>query len=176
MVRDLQSTLARWDGKNTAPLVRAYQKFHNRTGFLDSALMLCRADDPNIPTAASWLVKHAIDDGVTLAREQVSDWLSLLGDSDSWPVLLHVLQTVRLLEPDATQIKSSWTALKRLRQHDNRMVQTWVIDAMARLADRHSPYRRTVRKVVEQISDDVPASTRARIRNLRKELDWLGTG
>ncbi len=169
----LQSELATWDGKNTQALARVYQKHQNRSGLIDNALVLCHSLAANIDVAASWLVKHAVDDGRELQASQADSWLDLLNHSTSWPVLLHVLQTVQHLELTQPQIKSSWTAMKRLRDHQNRLVQTWALDAMARLADRHPPYRRTVRQMFGQIGDVAPASLRARVRNLRKAMCWI---
>lgn len=103
---DLIARLRQWDSKTVRDVVAIYQEFRLQAGFLDSLIGACAR--PETETAATWLIKHHVEDGqVEVSHAQAELYYQNAVSLTQWQAQLHALQTmdhVALSEQMSTEV------------------------------------------------------------------------
>ena len=179
----LQSHLAQYDGRHTDILERVAVAIAEDP---DAACTLVdiSAEHPLGHTASAatwvllWLVKRAnapAIDAATIARLG-----AVLAKADHWETRLHILQALEHVDLGTILSKSQRESLAKLAMRhtsDARpFVAAWALNLLGRLGDGVSRRTQTqIAGLIEAAETNGPASTKARLRQLRKAggLEWL---
>ncbi len=172
---DIAAELAAFDGRHTDVLEELAGRLSPTPEVIDALCALAGNEDPDLQSAATWILKRLQDDGATLAQAQIDALLDVLGRAASWDAKLHLLQMLSRWEvPD-----SAAGALFRTIQGDaylfasNTFVRAWSYNGLAALAESHPDLREEAAALLAAGERDDAASVRARIRNIAKQMDWV---
>jgi hypothetical protein len=168
----LAKDIASWDTKDKAHIARAYAKHHQEQGFHASLLSLLTS--PAHQDGATWLFKHALDEGDLIPEatdpNHITTLCNALSDLHSWPAQLHALQILAVVpipKPCAPLVEEFAHACMT---SGKTFVRAWSYTALFR-ATQHNPKKHaaTISILNNALSDDTtPASVKARIRNTLK--------
>ena len=162
----LTRQLAGWDGKSSEDITKIYQSHSNEAGFIDE---ICNClTDTNLQTAATWLIKHALEQNCTLTSEQQRLILTQVSSASNWHSQLHLLQSLSyLIIPEDLKC-----ALERFIRHcltsDNKFLRAWAYSGLYYLALQYPEYKTEVNAFFELALTDEAPSVKARIRQLLK--------
>lgn len=155
---DLQTALARFDGKHTESLREAAQIAAESQcrGLVEACF------DPDLTVAATWVVKHLVETNQAKHIDLTRAIQALPGNR--WPdAQLHLLQMVQHAPAaclgQTTQIRALLDAKKTL-------VRVWALDAFVRLATLQPVIQTEAKVLVKAAVLDERASMRARARDL----------
>ena len=84
----LQAAIAAWDCKSRADILAVHQEYSARPGYVTDLIRI--AQNPDHADGATWLIKHAFEQGFSIA-----DPIGVIragARAHSWPAQLHVLQ------------------------------------------------------------------------------------
>lgn len=168
----LADDIARWDSKDATHIKRTYASYFQHSGFHPGLIALFPS--PEHQDGATWLFKHAIDEG-DLVPEAINPELIIamcetLSNLQTWPAQLHALQILAVVPiPNdcAPLIEDFANACMTSKKP---FVRAWSYTALFR-ATQHDPkkHAKAVKLLNDTLSDDsAPASVNARIRNTLK--------
>lgn len=168
----LADDIASWDAKDATHIKRVYAKHHEQRGFHASLLALFPSAEHQ--DGATWLFKHAIDEGDLVAEsidpEHTETMCAALDDLVTWPAQLHALQILSVVpipKPCAPRAESFARACMSSRKT---FVRAWSYSALL-AATRHDlkKHKETIKLLENTLCDvSTPASVKARIRNTLK--------
>lgn len=164
----LSPQLITWDGRSTAPLSQLHLCHKHHSDFTDSLIALAQRSD--CEKAATWLLKYHLEQGNLLTPPAAATLIHTLPDFKHWESKLHVLQLLSHLTIE-TSCKQSLEGF--LRQHlgdSNKFVKAWSYNGLFTLAKQYPEYRREFRELIELAKQNEPASVKARIRNIEKQI------
>ncbi|MCA9277093.1 MAG: hypothetical protein KDA29_13820 [Phycisphaerales bacterium] len=168
----LADDIARWDSKDATHIKRTYASHFQHPDFHPDLIALFPS--PEHQDGATWLFKHAIDEG-DLVPEAINPELIIamcetLSELRSWPAQLHALQILAVvpIPPSCTQLVEDFA--RDCMHSKKNFVRAWSYTALFR-ATQNEPkkHTKTVKLLNDTLSDDsAPASVKARIRNTLK--------
>ncbi len=138
-----------------------------QSDYLARLIDAARHDD--LAQNATWLIKHHLSHGGSLAARQHGAILDILFDCLTWQPRLHLLQSIPFLRiPESRK--------ERLRQHidrslasRNKFVRAWTYNAAHVLACQYPEYRHEIDRMLESaLHTEVPSAV-ARIRAVLKQ-------
>lgn len=160
----LTTELRNWDGKDTDYLAEVYQRYSTKSAFISELLRLL--DDTGLQVAASWLLKHAVDQGCVLLVDQAWQLLCKASKLRHWQSRLHVLQILPSLTiPDAS-VGDLECFLRANLQDTNKFVRAWSYGGFCHLAEQYPQYREEADAFVAMAMRDEAPSVKARLRQL----------
>lgn len=171
-MRDALEQLVRgWDGKATAALKSAYDRFHHQPGFVDHLIDL--SADQSCDRGATWLLKHAFSKGEPeLSAEYSARHLAALAHFSHWETRLHLLQYLdHLTIPDEAERALHVFILETL-ETENRFVRAWAYYALALHAERFPSHRNeALDRLKEAMTSETAASVKVRIRKALERIN-----
>ena len=171
----LAQALFDFDGKRTAPLEH-FAAAHSADASLIAELCdFAAGDDPNLQTAATWLLKRFGVTGAQLSTRQTERLLGLLIEESGWLPQIHILQMMDTLVLPAEMAAPLMKALRAQARGDNTFIRAWSLHGAVALAEQAPACRASVLDLLTEAERDDAASVRARIRKLRKAYGWLNT-
>ncbi len=171
----LAQALFDFDGKRTAPLEQ-FAAAHSADADLIAELCdFAASDDPNLQTAATWLLKRFGVGDAQLSSRQTETLLRLLVDESGWLPRIHILQMMDTLVLPAEMAAPLMNALAAQARGDNTFIRAWSVHGAVALAEQAPAYRASALDLLAAAERDEAASVRARVRKLRKAYDWLNT-
>jgi hypothetical protein len=169
---NLADDIAVWDSKDFTHINRVYADHFDRPDFIPALIAHCASESHQ--DGATWLLKHAIDEGdlvpVAIDPDLLAEFCSNLPRLTRWPAQLHALQilsVVQIPRPAAASVESFARTCMTSRKT---FVRAWAYTALY-AATLHDPKKdtKTVRLLNDTLNDDsAPASVKARIRNTLK--------
>ena len=122
-------------------------------------------------STASWLLKFLAEQGVDIGTRQVTKLIQVLElDADDW-TLLHLLQLLPYLRLNTTQQDKLHARLDALLARKHKFVRAWTFNGFGVLAATDARWRADTLERFERAMQTEPASVRARIRNVMRELE-----
>ena len=173
-MKALDTVLTAFDGKHTA-LLEAFAKRQAPTAAAIRALTArAGAPDDRQQSAATWLLKHYGEAGLTFTARQTAALLTLLHQVTHWEAKLHLLQVFPGLTIPDGEAPALFALLTgpAYRGDANKFVRAWTYNALADLAAQHPAQQAEVRALLDRGADDEAASVRARLRRIAKAHSW----
>ena len=98
-------------------LERVSTQFGHRDDYADTLIVLAADATDNVSAAATWLIKHHLEQGKTLSPAQTGKLIETLVAVTAWGAQLHVCQSIRFLDipPNYATTLIAW--LRPLRSH-----------------------------------------------------------
>lgn len=163
--------LADYDGNRVAVLEAIKRSRKPGPDVMAELVALAGADDPNVATGATWLLRAYVEDGTPLESDLVSSLaLTLVGIDAPW-ARLHICQTVRSLSVPDRDAENFAAFLRRCVGSERPFVRAWATDGLHHLARQHDSYETEARAVLEAALTDRAASVRARARRILAECE-----
>ncbi len=162
---DLKDELAQWDG-SVESLGLTYQHRHADKDFLKELLALFTVQPLQLP--ASWLLKHALEDGVILADKQVSRLLKSAASLENWQARLHLLQSLQYLSIPSNSTDVLHAFLTACLQEDNKFIRAWAYQGFIELAQQHAAYQAESNSLINRAMLEEAPAIKARLRNRLK--------
>ena len=155
-----------WTGPSTERLEAAYTRFGGDADFI-SQLIGCM-DDPSMERAATWLLKHHLEQvGSSCSVQESAGLYRRAPKLAHWESRLHVLQSMRFVPVPARQARAAERFLDACLAEDNKFVRAWAYSGYYELAAVHDRYREeTLAMLEDAIAHEEAASVRARVRKL----------
>lgn len=168
----LADDIAAWDSKESTHISRVYAVCYQHPEFIASLISLT-ASEPH-QDGATWLFKHAIDEGDLIPEaiepDLIVEFCASLKDLTRWPAQLHALQILCIAPIPDSAAKHAEVFARECMNSDTKFVRAWSYSALL-AATKHDPKRhaKTMRLLQNTLEDDnTPASVKARIRNALK--------
>ena len=173
MDKDLRALLNAFDGVHTDILEEVAAMLPAERSTVDQLCELAAGDVRKLQTAATWLLKRFSENGLLFNETQSSALVSVLLRESSWEARLHLLQMLDKLSLAEAQLPALWVALTAGARDSKRLIRAWSYHGIAIVAEQNSAYRGEAIAWLAEGERDHAASVRARIRRLRKSLNWL---
>lgn len=164
----IDQAIAAFDGTHVEPLRAAAEAAEASPAVMDHLIDVGFGDEQNPQIAATWLLKHYLDQGLALTDAQngtIAGGLSRLTD---WQAQLHLAQSFRRLRCTDEQAAKVIEVLKAWFQSDRKFLRAWACDALWQLGKQHESVRDTAFATLLAAEADPAASVRARARKLLK--------
>jgi len=168
---ELRAALARFDGRDTAPLERLLDSQAPTPTHLRTLVGWVDADERSVSSGASWLLRKHLEGGARLtpaATTRLAEHLSAI--SDSW-ARLHICQSMALLDVPAEVVDAFAEFLRTGTKSQHTFERAWAYDGFARLARRHAHLAAESSVLLQRGAADPAASVRARLRRLASGRD-----
>lgn len=165
-MHELKHAISGFDGKATTLLGEAEARFGHQPGYLDKLIALMGEPEGMIQSAATWLLRSALESGRTLEAQQISGLVGACRGLTEWSAQLHVCQLVPKLELDPPQAQALADWLTPLLAHERPFLRAWALDAFCQMARYLPPLAGRARAALAAAHDDRSASVRARARNI----------
>lgn len=151
-------------------LERVSAQFSHRDDYADTLIMLAADATDTVSAAATWLIKHHLEQGRTLSPAQTGKLIENLLAITAWGAQLHVCQSIRFLDipPNYATTLIAW--LRPLRSHQRPFLRAWALDATYEVARQRENAMPEARAAVEAALADPAASVKARARNIARSL------
>lgn len=165
----LIEVLGAWDGTHTNYLGQVYQTSCSDPSFADTLTQIC-LEHPQLQIAATWLLKHAIEQTKDTSAEAVSELLKHWRQIDTWQVKLHLLQILPLIKLTEDILIDTEDFARSCLKDENKFVRTWAYQGLYEVS-RHIPgLKREVSYLCERGMETESAAVKARIRKIREQL------
>lgn len=165
----LAEQLSNWDGKSATYLAEIFERDGSAPEFIDQLLGFL--SEETIQAAATWLLKHALENGGAFEQRQI---YSLFDKADiliPWQARLHLLQIMASLTvPDELKYKLA-DFCRSSTEDDNKFVRAWGYNGLYELANAYEEYRDGLDIVFAAAMETEPASVKARLRNIKKKIN-----
>ncbi|MEO1225871.1 MAG: hypothetical protein AAFX92_16760 [Pseudomonadota bacterium] len=164
----IDEAIAAFDGTGVEPLREVAGKAEASPAVIDHLINVGFGNEQNPQIAATWLLKHYLDQGFALTDAQnraIADSLNRLTD---WQAQLHLAQSFGRLRCTDEQAAKVVEVLKAWFQSDRKFLRAWACDALWQLGKHHEGVRDTAFATLLAAEADPAASVRARARNLLK--------
>lgn len=166
----LQQALTLCDATCTDDLLRAYHHFQQEKHF-DRRLVeaLCQ---PKSEQAASWLLKHYLEEGFSLDEVLVRKTLLVLLQTQNWNTQLHLLQLLGLLSIDAELVHQLFQKLKMLNYDKNKLIRAWSFNGLHEVAVQFPFYKPEALQILLAVPESEAPSVQARVRKIIKSSHY----
>ncbi len=161
----LRDDLQAWDGKSSEAIAEIYRNKASQSDFVDQLIQLC--SDSALQKGASWLLKHHLESGGSLAPAQVESVIESLDTQTDWETRLHMLQSLPYLDVVVKHKQRLKQFLDECHKDDNKFVRAWALSGLHQLANQHPEYRDEVLTWIERAMVDEAPSVKARLRKLK---------
>lgn len=171
-MEDIQSYLENWNGKDIPYLKEAYPRIINQNDFLKQ-LAAWYPNKPTIQQAATWLIKHHLEQKIALDRRETQLILSLFPltvDDQNWQAQLHLLQILPLLEITSADLETLLPFIDRWCHSPNKFVRAWAYNGLAVAANHIPELLPEVKERFLLALEEEAASVKARVRNALAQL------
>ena len=177
-MKDLDAATAAFDGKHTAPLEAFAERQAPTAAVIRALTAAAGGPDQKQQSAATWLLKHYGENGLTFSPRQTAALFALLHQVTHWEAKLHLLQIFPGLTVPEGEAPALFTLLTgpAYRGDANKLVRAWTYNALAELAAQHPAQQTEVRALLDRGADDKAASVRARLRGIAKAHGWARRG
>ena len=166
---NLKEQLSNWDGKSTDYLGNLYDLIKSDSTFVDQLFDVLAEE--NLQTAATWLVKHALENGVLLDQSQTYEFYSNADALATWQARLHLLQIMPMLRvPEELRYKLA-KFCRFATEDENKFVRAWGYNGLYELANLYHEFRDGLDVVISSAMETEPASIKARLRNIKKNIN-----
>lgn len=164
----LSSKLENWDGKSTDDLRHIYVSLESvhincaeqqNSSLIDELIYHL----PQHPIAATWLVKHAIENDYSLSLSQGEKLLEHLLENPPWQSILHILQISEHLTISNHLSTPLYAKLRYNLSHDNKFIRAWSYHSLAVLAKQYTKFTKDVDGLVTMALKDEGPSIKVRI-------------
>ena len=166
MSSTLAQSLAGWDGKSAADITAVYECYCMKSNFIDDLISSLGAEQ--LQAAASWCLKHALEQDMTLDYAQRRKLFALINQLQDWQSRLHLLQSLPRLDIPAQQTGKLEAFIRDNLTDSNTFVRAWSYNAFHVLASQYPQCRDEAKAILAMGMRDEPASVKARIRNIDK--------
>lgn len=120
---------------------------------------------------ASWLLKHHIDNGHAVKRDDAQVCYTSLDQLTHWETQLHILQTMHALPIDAAHKAAVHRFLTKNVTSTKTLIRAWSYTGFVILACQHKEYRAEAQMLLEQAKQlETAGSIKVRIRRGLEEL------
>lgn len=116
----------------------------------------------------TWLLKHRLDSGFKLKKNQVKNIYRLLPTLDYWQVKLHLLQSMAYMPINNSEKSLVETFLRQCLTENNKFVRAWAYNGFYELSKKYPEYKEETKRFLDMAMKDEAASIKARIRNILK--------
>lgn len=168
---ELRARLQAFDGKAVTILGEIEAEYRARSFYIESLIALAAAKDDMVSDGATWLIKSALEKGMSLSEQQVGQYIGQFPKLSSWAASLHACQSVQFMEIPSGLADPAVRWTSELLDHDRPFLRAWAMDALCRIAVQHDAFHDAASEAVRHASQDKAASVRARARKLRPMLD-----
>lgn len=168
----LADDIAQWDSKDATSIKRVYANHYEQQGFHESLLSLFPSIDHQ--DGATWLFKHAIDEGdlvpESIDPKHIKGMCASLDALETWASQLHVMQILSVVPIPKSCTDTIESFARSCMSSKKSFVRAWSYSALF-AATRTDPkkHKKTITLLESTLNDDsAPASVKARIRNVLK--------
>lgn len=165
----LRRALLEHDGRTTATLLVVATRYGDGDDAVDDALSLLDSTEHHAATAASWMIKHWVENGRVLGENQIETISQLLNHLGSHWAALHICQSARFLEIPTRLVGDFLPFFEDCSRSERPFLRAWGTDALVRLASKNPAVGATARARLEAALADPAASVRARAQRLVAE-------
>jgi hypothetical protein len=169
---NLPDDIAAWDSRDLTHINRVYADHADRPDFIPALIARCTSEAHQ--DGATWLFKHAIDEGDLVPEAIDPDLLVSFCDAlphlTRWPAQLHALQILAMIPIPRSCASSAGSFARSCTTSRKTFVRAWSYTVLF-CATKHDPkeHAMTVKLLESTLNDDsAPASVKARIRNTLK--------
>lgn len=163
----LANEIADWDGKSAKDIQRIYEHHADAAQF--STQITAWLSAPKMQAGASWLLKHHLEQGNSLAPDLVRDVYSSLSELSCWQARLHILQCISYLPIPANRTVKLKRFLDNCLDDEVKFVRAWAYHGFWELGRQHPRFRPQAEDLLEQGMQSESAAVKARIRNCLKQ-------
>lgn len=163
-----KSALYEFDGIAVSILSEARVKFRKDEEYLLNLVELSGDAESRISDGATWILKEEVSDGIQLPKNLSDKLIQNLPHISSWQAVLHIFQTIHLLNFSEDQIEKAIEWSKKYTQHERPFIRAWSMNAIVMLGRGYQKFYEDVELYLKNAEQDKAASVRARARNLRK--------
>lgn len=161
-----------WDGKHTQPLLDFYPTLIESLDWIEFLLKQFHLS-PTHQQAATWLLKHGLENKHSPSSSQTEAFFALLSSLESWQSQLHALQSLPFLTIKSTEVRVVESFLRSTLSSANTFVRAWSYSGFYQLATHYPEFREEVRHFFALAEQDEPASVKARLRQCLKQAhNW----
>lgn len=162
----LHSDIKKCDEKSIKDLEDLYNRSDISASTLPILIDLIQA--PQHQVAASWLLKHYLEEGGALKPDQVLVLYESLLQLEKWQARLHILQIMQYM-PMPQQVKMPLVHFLRLQLGDsNKFIRAWAYNGFFLLANSFPEYQKEVNECFELALKDEAPSVKARIKQIMR--------
>ncbi len=160
-----------FDGKTTGSLESACRSAgKDFTGF-DQLLELAASADTRMQIGATWAIRKLLELGADMSAEELERFTETAAAQTAWEAQLHIAQSIQFLESANLNTGALAKTLHPWCDAKRPFLRAWAIDAICQLAQRDPSLNETAMELLTKGEQDAAASVRARVRNLRKEIE-----
>lgn len=168
-ISDLRHAIGQWDGKSAALMRQIYDANCKRTNFTSTLAALLSEQD--YQRGASWLLKHHIDNGHAVKRNDAQTCYTSLNQLTHWDTHLHILQAMHALPIDATHKAAIHSFLTKNVTSKRTLVRAWSYTGFVILARQYEEYHAEAQALLKQAKEvETAGSIKVRIRKGLEEL------
>lgn len=164
----LQIDIQTWDKKSKPGILDVYEKHSDNADFIGCLLDLSKHDDCS--EGATWLLKHALEQGSKLNDHQIDGFCGLIETELSWQSILHILQILPFINVPAAHKNKMMAFVRRHAEDENKFVRAWAYNGLYELANTYPEYRDGLSVVFDAAEETEPPAVKARIRNVKKAI------
>ncbi len=172
----LITAIAEYDGKNINSLKSIAARISPSPTVLNALCDLLDSDDGHMRSASSWLLRRYVSAGAALSPRQTQQVLRTLQRDTQhgwhWQARLHLLQMMGDLCLPAACAEPLWCALCKSAAEENKFIRAWSYSGLAVIAEQYPSYRGHALVMLAAAEYEGAASTRARVRQIRKAFKW----
>ncbi len=165
----LKQDIADWDAKDVDYINNLYSNNFHEAEFLDNLIGFL--DDVPLQRGASWMIKHYVDEGSTLADQHVNEIISKCQKFDHWETKLHILQILPSVTIPSSLKQHVYEFLLDGVRSDVKFVRAWSYGGLIVLSEQDHSYRNMAEKLIKVALNNESASVLARIRQASKKSE-----
>lgn len=164
----LYSDIQKWDGKSKQDISGLYERYSGEDDFIANLLKMATFIDCS--DGATWLIKHALENGHAFNEEQINLFCSLIGLELAWQSTLHILQILPFITVPNSCKHQMMAFIRQNTEHDNKFVRAWAYHGLYEIAMTYDEYRDGLLVVFNAAEETEPPAVKARIRNIKKSI------
>ncbi len=164
----LQDDIQAWDKKSKQDILDVYERHSDNPDFVGSLLELSKHDDCS--EGATWLLKHALENGLELNDQHINVFCGLIELELSWQSKLHILQILPFIIVPAKYEHQMMAFVRQSTEDENKFVRAWAYNGLYELANTYPEYRDGLSVVFDAAEETEPPAVKARIRNVKKAI------
>lgn len=136
-----------------------------------AATLAALLSEQDYQRGASWLLKHHIDKGHIINRDDTQTCYASLDKLTHWDTNLHILQAMHALPIDAGNTEKIYSFLIKNVASKRTLVRAWSYTGFVILAGQHTSYRKEAHALLQQANaTETAGSIKVRIRKGLEEL------
>lgn len=167
----LKQALQICDGDSTDEMLRVYFHFRANKDF-EKQLVSCLTDT-SLESAASWLLKHHLEQGFMLCDQLNDKALQAFQMMVHWEARLHILQMIKLFRIAESAVPELWQVVLQQTQENNKLLRAWSYNALYEIALQHPEYRPQAMKYLHFAEEnEQAASVLARVRKIKQSAGF----